>query len=171
MKAVRVIERITDATAVIGVVMIVPLIGSMVYEVVSRYVFRAPTAWAYETSYMLMAAVFVFGIAYTLKVRQHVSVDIIDEFIGRKGRAVIDLLGYCLLLPCVAWISWKLCGNAVHAFQTGEVTGESSWNPVVWPHRSAIAAGFVIFTLQIVAEVIRALSYLLAAPSPAEAME
>lgn len=158
MTLLGILEKITDLAAAIAVVLIVPLIGAMVYEVVARYVFSAPTSWAYEVSYMLMATIFLLGVGYALKMRQHVSVDIIDGFISRRTRAVIDVFGFCLLLPCVAWITWQLGVNALRAFQSGEVTGQSSWNPVIWPYRTACAFGFAVFATQIVAEILKSLA-------------
>lgn len=160
MRLVNYLEKISSGAAAVSAFLLIPLIGSMVFEVFSRYVLSAPTSWAYEVSYMLMAAIFVLGIAYTLKKRQHVSVDMIDPLIGRRGRAIVDLIGYCLLLPCVTWIAWTLADRAIRSYQIGETSGQSTWNPYLWPHRTAIAIGFAIFALQLVAEVIKCIQVL-----------
>ena len=39
----------------------VPLFGAMVYEVIARYAFTAPTMWAYDISRMLYGALFMLG--------------------------------------------------------------------------------------------------------------
>ena len=36
------------------------------YEVVVRYLFRAPTSWAFDISYIMYGALFMMGCAYTL---------------------------------------------------------------------------------------------------------
>ena len=75
---------------------------------------------------------------------------------------VIDLIGYViLLLPGLLWLDIGLYDYAREAYEYGEVTGESAWNPVVWPFRSAWVLGFVVFTLQVVAEVLKALVVLM----------
>ena len=160
MRLVSYLEKASSGAAAVSVFLLVPLIGSMVFEVFSRYMMLRPTSWAYEISYMLMAAIFVLGIAYTLKERQHVSVDMLDDLIGRRGRAIIDLVGYCFLFPCVTWIAWALADNAMDSYQIGETSGQSTWNPYLWPHRTMIAIGFVIFAIQIVAEVIKCIQVL-----------
>ena len=38
-----------------------PLFGAMVYEVIARYAFIAPTMWAYDISRMLAGALFMLG--------------------------------------------------------------------------------------------------------------
>lgn len=54
--------------AYIGAILLLPLIIAMLTEVISRYVFDAPTLWAYETAYMLTGSFFLMGIGYTLQV-------------------------------------------------------------------------------------------------------
>lgn len=161
MRLVLFLERITGAAAAVGIWLILPLVGAMVFEVLSRYLFDAPTSWAYELSYMFLAAIFMMGIAYALKVRQHVNVDLIYDALGPRAKAVVNLLGYCLLLPCAAWLTYALANFALDAFRSGEQSGLSSWNPLIWPYRAVLAAGFAVFVLQILAEVIKAIRTLI----------
>ncbi|MCD6072980.1 MAG: tripartite ATP-independent periplasmic transporter, DctQ component family protein, partial [Microvirga sp.] len=77
--------------------LVVPLVFAMVYEVVSRYAFGAPTVWAFEISYMMMGAIFLMAIAYALLVGQHVNVDFIHDALPKRVVALIDLLAYVLL--------------------------------------------------------------------------
>ncbi len=161
MRFVRALERITAAVAAIGAAFILPLVAAMIFEVVSRLVFGAPTAWAYETSYMMMAAIFMMGIAYALKRRDHVSVDLVYGVLAPRYKAMINILGYGLLLPCVVWLTYALFNFALQAFRTGELTGQSAWNPVVWPYRTVLVVGFAVFALQVVAELIKSVRVLI----------
>ncbi|MCH1515777.1 MAG: TRAP transporter small permease subunit, partial [Alphaproteobacteria bacterium] len=52
--------------------MLVPVIFAMVYEVVARKVFIAPTDWAYDTSRMLCGAMFMLGAGYALMRGVHI---------------------------------------------------------------------------------------------------
>src|SRR4029453_15089765 len=60
----------------------VPLMCVIVYEVLARYIFTAPTRWAYDISRMLYGAMFVLGAAYALSKGGHIRAD----FISRRGR-------------------------------------------------------------------------------------
>lgn len=153
---VRLIEIWTEFLGWAGALLLLPLTGAMIYEIGSRYLFDAPTFWAYELSYMMMGTIFLFGIACALKHRAHVSVDLFYSSFSPRFRAIVDLLGYALLLPCVAWIAWALYHYAAHAFTEHELSGQSSWNPPIWPYRVVYVTGFVTFLLQIVAEIIKA---------------
>ena len=43
------------------------MVGSLVYEVVARYVFDSPTLWAYDMTFMFYGSFFMLGAAYTLQ--------------------------------------------------------------------------------------------------------
>ena len=134
--------------------LVVPLVFAMVYEVVSRYAFGAPTVWAFEISYMMMGAIFLMAIAYALLVGQHVNVDFIHDALPKRVVALIDLLAYVLLTGLSAWLTYGLLNYANAAYQSGEGSGLSSWNPPVWPYRYIFAIGFGLFTLQCLGKVV-----------------
>lgn len=155
---VRAIEAITSVVGNVGAVILAPLILSMVYEVVARHVFGAPTYWAYELGYMLAGASYMFGIAYCLKQGAHIRVDFLYGQLRPRYQAGIDIVGYvALLLPGLIWLDIGLYDYAREAYDYGEVTGESAWNPVVWPFRATWVLGFVVFTLQVIAEVLKSI--------------
>ncbi len=73
----RWIDRISSVSGVIAAWLIVPLIGAMCYEVIARYVFGAPTIWAYELTYLLTGAGWLLGMAYTLSRGAHIRIDVV----------------------------------------------------------------------------------------------
>lgn len=153
---IDVIDRFTECVGGIGASLVVPLFLVMGYEVFMRFLFNLPTFWAYEFAYMITGAHFVLGIAYVTKKRQHVRVDFLYTHFPPRVQAAIDCTIYLFfLLPVSAWITWRLGEVALVAFRVGEVSGESAWNPVIWPIRSIAAFGFLLFTVQILAEGMR----------------
>ncbi len=164
---VQCIEWLTRVFGYIAAWLIAPLIVAMVWEVFSRYVFSAPTFWSYEIAYMLMGASLMLGIAYALQLRRHIRVDFLYDMLSAKTRAVVDIVGYVFfLLPVVLWMSWGLWDYLVYAYVHNEFSGESAWNPVVWPFRVTFVVGFVLFALQIVAEIIKCVYVLLGQDGP-----
>jgi TRAP-type mannitol/chloroaromatic compound transport system permease small subunit len=152
----RFADRLSGATGFLGACLVLPLALVMFYEVVLRFFLDLPTFWAYEISYMMTGAHFALGIAYVMREGQHIRIDFLYERFGPKVKAGIDLSIYLFfLLPIISWMAWLLSSKAVTALTIGEVSGESAWNPYVWPVYSVIAFGFVVFVLQIVAETIR----------------
>ena len=156
-RLIRGIDTISTWIGYIGAWLMAPLILSMVYEVLARHLFSAPTFWAYEVGYMLAGTCYLFGMGYCLKERGHIRVDFIYDNIGPHGRAFVDVIGYLfLLLPGALWVTWGLAEYAYDGFVSDEVSGESAWNPLIWPFRMAWAVGYATLCLQACAELLRA---------------
>ncbi|MEV8468856.1 TRAP transporter small permease subunit [Fluviibacterium sp. DFM31] len=134
---------------------IVPLILASVYEVISRYVFSQPTIWAYEIGYMAMGASFLLGSAYTLRDGQHVRIDILACRFSPRTNAALNLAGYLFLfLPIGIWLTFALYHHTVEAYEWGERSGESAWNPYVWPYHLVFFTAFASMVLQVIAEAL-----------------
>src|ERR687890_1123251 len=68
----------------------------IVYEVFSRYAFRAPTSWAYDVSYMLYGTLFMMAGAYALSRNGHVRGDFLYRNFPPRRQAWFDLVLYVL---------------------------------------------------------------------------
>lgn len=157
----KTVDAFSKAAALVGALLIVPLIGSLTYEVVSRYILNTPTAWAYEMSYMFMGSIFLLGMAYALKVRQHVNVDIFYGIMPPRGKATMDMIGLAILLVALVWIVDSLFHYALNAYERQETSGASGWNPVIWPFRTVWVIGFGILTAQTAVELARSITILI----------
>ena len=153
---VRWLERFSGLIGNIGAWVMLPLVLSMVYEVIMRHFFNAPTFWAYEVGYMLAGTTYMFGMGYCLRQGGHIRVDFIYDNLSLKRKALVNFLGYIILmLPGSIWITIGLYDYAVEAYVSGEVSGQSAWNPIIWPFRTVWVIGFLSLTLQAVSEVLK----------------
>lgn len=160
-KIVSFIDMGSGGVGLVAAWVVLPLIFATVYEVFSRYVLNAPTIWAYELGYMATGANFLLGAAYALREKSHIRIDVAFMHFSPKTKALVDVLGYTLLmLPFGFWLSYRLGVYAFEAFMSGEQSGESAWNPVIWPYRTVFFVGIAMLTLQCVAQWIRALKAL-----------
>jgi TRAP-type mannitol/chloroaromatic compound transport system permease small subunit len=154
---VRLIERISHLAGVIAGWLIVPLVFAAVYEVIARYAFNAPTIWAYEIGYLMTGSGFLLGMAYALSRDAHIRIDVLSTNMSQRTKAVIDIACYVgLLIPFIVWLLTVLWRRAHEAMLSGEKSGQSAWNPVVWPFRTVFVVAFVLLLIQVVAEVIKA---------------
>lgn len=141
--------------------LIIALILAMVYEVFARHLFNAPTQWAFEIAYMLSGTIFLFGIAYCQLHDAHIRVDFIYDNVSARYRGLIDSLTYLVFfLPGCIWLTWALGDYALSAFRSGQGSGASAWNPVVWPVRTAWTIGYTSLILQGLAGLYRAIQQL-----------
>lgn len=165
----RVIDRISGSFGLLAGWIVLPLILATIYEVFSRYLFNAPTIWAYEIGYMLTGANFLLGSAFALREKAHIRIDVLYSHFNKKWRAIIDSVGFTVLfLPLGFWLSYRLANYTLEAFNSGELSGQSAWNPVIWPFRLVFFLGFFTLSVQAVAELIRSVSVLLNKPETAD---
>ncbi|WP_375592934.1 TRAP transporter small permease subunit [Algihabitans albus] len=150
------LERVTSSAGYLAAIIVVPLALATAYDVFARYVLNEPTIWAFELGYSMTGAHFLLGAAITLKRGAHVRIDLIYARLPKRARAAIDLTFYLLLyLPFLLLLCDALSDYALKAIESGERTGQSAWNPPIWPLRTIIAAGFILLTLQVLAEIIK----------------
>jgi TRAP-type mannitol/chloroaromatic compound transport system permease small subunit len=155
------LERISGISGHLTAWLVAPLILATVYDVAARYLFNQPTQWAYEIGYMMMGAHALLGMAYCLRESGHIRIDAFSQWFSQGTKAVIDLIGYTMfLLPCLLWMTWSLWGYWMNSFRTGELSGQSAWNPHIWPFKLVFFVAFVLLALQIFAEIIKAILYL-----------
>lgn len=153
---IRSIEWVTRMFGYLGALIIGPLMCAMVYEVIARKFFASPTFWAYEVSYMFMGASFMISIAYCLQMRRHIRVDFLYDHVSLRWQSVIDLVGFMVLvLPASCLIIYGLWEYLVYAYETKEESGESAWNPQVWPFRTTFVIGYALLILQTIAEILK----------------
>lgn len=162
---VRAIDRLSLAFGQIAAAIVIVLVVLMLYDVVLRYMFNAPTSWGNDINTWLMGTSFVLSIAYAMSTDSHVRVDLLYNDATKHRMPVVDLIGFTfLVLPTVAWLTSGLLGHFLEAFKSGERSGTGGWNPIVWPFRLVLFVGFMILTLQIVAEIIKRASSLAGNP-------
>ncbi len=159
-KFVRRIDSISEWSGKIFSWISLPLVLFMSYDVVMRYLFQAPTKWAYETTWMLYGALFILGGAYGLKHKLHVRVDILYNRMSPRSRAIFDLVVYLVIFFPVFYI--LVTHSLIYAYYSWElleVSYISYWQPPVYPIKTVMVVGFVLFALQGIAEFIRLAAY------------
>ena len=162
---VRAIDGISRMFGAIAAVLVIVLVVLMLYDVVLRYIFNAPTIWGNDLNTWLMGASFVLSIAYAMATDSHVRVDLLYNRQTRRHIRIFDLVGLTLIiLPTVAWITWGLLDHFLMAYRSLERSGSGGWNPIVWPFKLILLVGFAIFTVQIAAEIIKRIASLLGHP-------
>src|SRR5262245_50784087 len=167
---VRAGDRISHFLGAVAAVLVIVLVALMLYDVVLRYAFNAPTNWGNDLNTFLMGGSFVLSIAYAMATDAHVRVDLLYSERTRPRLAYVDLIGLTfIVLPAMACISWGLLVHLQDGIRTGERTGSGGWNPVVWPFRAVLLIGFLIFTIQIVAEIIKRIATIAGRPITAAA--
>lgn len=136
--------------------LIVILVAATAYDVVARYLFRAPTGWAFDVSYFLYATFFMMGGAYALARNQHVRGDIFYRLWPVRVQAAVELiLMLAFFFPgIIALVSTGYQFFAMSLDQM-EITQTSSVRLPLYPLKAVIPAAGLLLLIQGVAELAR----------------
>jgi len=135
--------------------LILPLIMVVVWEVIMRYGFNAPTSWAFELTVFLYGAHYSFALAYAHKHNTHVSIDVFESRLPERPRTILRIISNLVLfIPAIGLLTYYVCVLAINSWQQWE-HASSSWAPPIYPVKTLMAFGFILFFLQGVAKLIQ----------------
>ena len=134
----------------------VPLFGAMVYEVIARYAFIAPTMWAYDISRMLYGALFMLGAGYALSRGVHIRADFIYRNWSQRTQGLIDATLYVVFyFPGLLVFLWMATDFAYLAWYRGERGMDTAWMPYMAPIKTVLPVGIVLLLVQGVSELLK----------------
>ncbi|MGI9383905.1 MAG: TRAP transporter small permease subunit [Methyloligellaceae bacterium] len=154
---VRVIDGVNDwIGSYILALLTIPLLYVVCHEVISRYIFDAPTDWSYELTYMLYGSYFMLGAAYTLLKGGHVRTDIFYNNWSYRRRGIIDsfLYFFCFFPGMIFFFIFGF-QEAIHAWEIGERSDATPWMPSLVPFKATIPAAAALLLLQGTSELLK----------------
>jgi TRAP-type mannitol/chloroaromatic compound transport system permease small subunit len=126
------------------------------YEVVSRYVFKAPTTWAYDVTYMLYGALFMMAGPYALARNGHVRGDFLYRKWSPRVQAMMDLTLYILFFfAAVLALMYSGWGFFKISYMFNERSAFSPDGPPMWPFKMLIPLVGFLLLFQGLAESVR----------------
>ncbi len=135
----------------------IPLMAGMVYEITARYLFTAPTDWAYDISRMLYGAMFVLGAGYALQKGVHIRSDFLYRDWPVRTQARVDLAMYIVLyFPTMIVLMWFSGDWAWTSLVRAERGMDTTWMPYLGPIKLCLPIGVLGLTIQGVSEVLKA---------------
>ena len=133
----------------------------MVYEVVARYAFNAPTIWAHEVSVLLAAFAFVFGGAYCMAEGTHMRITVLVETRPRLARLSewLGLAAGAIYLGGLAFATWRMAERAIWRFSISgawdpERSGSTLNSPLPAYLKAILFAGAALFLLVVLVRMI-----------------
>jgi TRAP-type mannitol/chloroaromatic compound transport system permease small subunit len=121
----------------------------------SRYLLSASSnAWL-EVQWYMFAGMVLLGGPYTLKVNEHVRVDVLYSAVGERARLWIDILGGLLfLLPICLILIYFTWPWFVESWRINE-SSSNAGGLIRWPVKLLLPVGFALMALQGVSELIK----------------
>ena len=155
LKVSGLIDKLNDALGWIANWLVVGACLISAANAMSRYAFDlSSNAWL-EIQWYLFAGIVMLGASHTLKVNEHVRVDILYTHLSERGKEWLDLIGTALfLVPSMLVIAWYSIPFFMLSWHTQEISGNAG-GLIRWPVKILVPIGFTLVALQGVSEVIK----------------
>ncbi|HEY5635764.1 MAG TPA: TRAP transporter small permease subunit [Burkholderiales bacterium] len=135
-----------------------PLMAAMVYEVVARYAFVAPTVWAYDVSRMIYGALFILGAGYALSKGVHIRSDFLYRNWSVRTQGRVDTALYIVFyFPSMLIFLWVASNWAWVAVDRAERGMDTAWMPLLGPVKSCLPFGILFLVVQGVSELLKSI--------------
>jgi len=150
------IDKFSKRTGNIVCWITVPLILGMVYEVLARKFFLAPTIWAYDISRFLYGALFMLGAGYALSKGVHIRADFLYRNFKVKTQGIVDFTLYILFyFPGLLVFLYMTTGFLQESIMRGERGMDTTWMPYMWPIKTCLWFGIIFLLVQGVSELFK----------------
>lgn len=146
---IRIIDTFTDLTGSVIAWLAVPLVAGVAYEVFARYLFNAPTIWAFDVTYMLYGALFMLGAAYALHKGAHIRTDFFWESFSTRKKGWIDTISYVVFFfPSLIALGLISYHEAEYSFRINEMSDQTPWRPILWPFKFIVPVACLLLLIQ-----------------------
>ena len=144
----KAIDRLSIKQGEISSLLALPLLLVVVYEVIMRYAFNAPTSWGFEATTFLYGVHFMLGLAYCDVYGGHVRVDIFTARMSKKPQGIVGVLtNLVFFMPVMVLMtvaSWKYALTSI----AGRELNSTSWAPPIYPIKTLMAIAFSLLLIQ-----------------------
>jgi TRAP-type mannitol/chloroaromatic compound transport system permease small subunit len=158
LAVIRTIDKFTDWSGQLFMLLIIPLVFANVIEVFARYFLKSPTVWALDVTTMSYAALFMLGSALALLKGAHVRTDMLWEGFSDRTKGMIDSLAFILFfLPTMAVLFYISIDDFLYSISIDERSSSGAWTPILWPLRGVIPLTAFMLSLQGISELMKSL--------------
>ncbi|WP_010530057.1 TRAP transporter small permease subunit [Lentibacillus jeotgali] len=107
-------------------------------------------------SVLVLISVVYLGLSTTEQHNQHAAVEILDHWLNKKSRRVLDILVNIIKLVTILIFLYAAFDNLIFSFQSKESFPGVVTIPI-WPSKLALVAGLLFFVLQILLNLLKAI--------------
>jgi len=129
---------------------------SVTYEVICRYIFNAPTVWAFDMMVQMYGALFLMAGPYALAQDAHVRGDVFYRLLSVRWQALIDFTLYLLFFfPGMLALFWYGAEIAADSWRYHEVSWNSPARIQIYFFKTLIPIAGALLIIQGIAELMR----------------
>lgn len=140
------IKRIIQKFGDVASLLILLIMAIVTYEVISRYVFNAPTSWAWLINKQLFGVFVLIAGSYALVHKSHIRIEMLYEHFSPAIKTLVRWLTLVAALCFLGSFLWKSTVMGLEALETGErATGV--FKLPLYPLKLFMPVGAVLFLL------------------------
>lgn len=160
IKITRVIDGISDVAGYVAkwLVLLACLVSAG--NAVIRYLFSYSSNGWLEIQWYMFGGIVLLGASQTLRLNEHVRVDLLYSSVSDKTRLWIDIVGFTVfLIPITAYLVYLTMPFFLNSFKSMEVSSNAG-GLILWPIKGVLPLGFALLFLQGIAELIKRIAAL-----------
>jgi TRAP-type mannitol/chloroaromatic compound transport system permease small subunit len=127
----------------------------LLYDVIMRFLFNAPTIWCHELALHIFGGYAVLAGPYVLLRDEHVRIDIFYGRFSPRGRAIIDCITYLFFFMFLGLLFWHGSVIAAKSVELRQTVSASPWASPLWPVKLTIPLAAFLMLVQGLANYIR----------------
>ena len=161
-KIMAVVDSVSSKMGKLGGFLFLLLTATVLYEVLARYIFNAPTIWSFTLTTFLWGGACLLTSAWVLMINRHVSVDLLSAKLSPRVAKILDMVMYLFLFfPFVIIIFLKGIDQAAWSWKTLQREYFSPWEAPLYPIKTLIPIAVLILLLQGINKWIRNLIFVI----------
>ena len=153
-RVTRWLDWISEHSGVFVALWTVNAVCAYFYEVISRYLFDAPTIWVHQASYLLFGMQYLLAGGFALLHGDHVRVDVVYIKLPNRAQVGVDIftsIFFFIFALALLGTSWRFFTDSLSML---EVTDET-WRIQYYPVKAMMVLGAIILALAGLSKLIK----------------
>ena len=160
VKFTRVADSISDVAGFIAKWLVLLACVVSAGNAVVRYLISYSSNGLLEIQWYMFGGIVLLGAAQTLRLNEHVRVDLLYSWVSDKTRLWIDIFGFTFfLLPVMAYLVYLTWPFFLASFESKEMSMNAG-GLILWPAKLLLPVGFALLLMQGAAELAKRIAAL-----------
>ena len=126
-----------------------------VYEIVARYLFNAPTSWAFEIVMVMCATAWTLSAGYVTLKKRHIGITVFYLMGGERARWWLDIFAFSIGLIALFLFIDDTLTRSLHSISLIERSGSAFNSPQPMLLKTVLVFGAVLYMLQLLVNLWR----------------
>jgi TRAP-type mannitol/chloroaromatic compound transport system permease small subunit len=160
IKITRAIDRVSDVAGYVAKWLVLLACVVSAGNAIIRYLFSYSSNGWLEIQWYMFGGIVLLGAAQTLRLNEHVRVDLLYSNVSDRTRLWIDIVGFSIfLLPVMLYLMYLTWPFFLNSFRSHEVSMNAG-GLTLWPAKALLPIGFTLLFLQGLAELAKRIAAL-----------